>query len=260
MTSNRLVPPLISAILFVLAGYGATIILGQSLAPTPSAVAQALFRLFLDGNLVKELSITIARALGGLICANLLGVVIGLSAGTSKILRRISTPLVTAIQSCPTIVWVSLALVWAGTGSAVPVATVFAATLPPLFVGVVQGVIALDRRALAMSALYKVPWHIRIRRLLLPGVLPFWLAAFSHTLAAGWKVAALAEFFGSGEGVGARIFWAYRRLEMADLLAWTWAITLLGIALEYVLAAPLHKAGGRLGKKSTYHEDSHAAP
>ena len=35
-------------------------------------------------------------------------------------------PLVAALQSCPPVLWISLVLVWAGTGSTVPVVVVFA--------------------------------------------------------------------------------------------------------------------------------------
>lgn len=249
----------ISGIVLIATGYAASLALGPALAPPPPEVGRALARISMEGDLLRELAITVARATGGLALANLLGVGLGLCSGAIPSLWRIAAPLVTALQACPTFVWVSLALVWAGTGSVVPVAAVFAAALPPLFVGAAQGVLSLDKRTIAMSRLYGVPWHVRLRRLILPGLLPFWLAAFSHTLAAGWKVAAMAEFLGSSDGVGTRIFWAYRRMEMADLFAWTGAIVVLGISLEYALAAPLRRAAGSGGKQLNCRKDFHAA-
>jgi ABC-type nitrate/sulfonate/bicarbonate transport system permease component len=69
----------------------------------------------------------------------------------------------------------------------------------------------------------------------------------------------MAEFLGSGEGVGARIFWAYRRMDMADLLAWTGAIVLLGLGLEYGLAGPLRKRAVRRAGTLADGEDVRAA-
>ncbi|OPY61811.1 MAG: putative aliphatic sulfonates transport permease protein SsuC [Syntrophorhabdaceae bacterium PtaU1.Bin034] len=259
MEMKNALAPAVSVLMLVAAGYGATLALGPALAPPPPEVVRTLAVIGMKGDLLRELAITVARAMGGLALANLFGLCLGLCAGLIPFLSRICAPLITALQACPTIVWISLALVWAGTGSAVPVAAVFAATLPPLFVGTVQGVLSLDKRALAMSRLYRVPWSVRLRRLLLPGVVSFWLAAFSHTLAAGWKVAAMAEFFGSSEGVGTRIFWAYRRMDMSELFAWTFAIILLGVGLEYALTVPLRKMAARMGKKFSYQEGSYVA-
>lgn len=251
-------PYLIIAILILGGGYLTSFILGPALAPPPHEVAGALIRLTAGGEMQRDLSITVARATGGLILANILGVFLGLLAGLIPSLWRVSSPLITAVQACPTFVWISLALVWVGTGSAVPVAAVFAATLPPLFAGAAQGVMSIDRRALAMSRLYGVPWHALLRRLLLPSLLPFWLAAFSHTLAAGWKVAAMAEFIGSSDGVGTRIYWAYRRMDTDDLFAWALSIIALGVILEYTLASPLRLLAARRGKTSTSMEISRA--
>ncbi len=249
----------IAGIICVAAGYAATHMFGHQIAPPPHHVMQSLVRLALDGDLLRELSATVARTCGGLLIANVCGGVLGFCAGASPFLLRVTAPLVAGLQACPHIVWISLALVWAGTGSAVPMAAVVAATVSPLFVGVAQGVLSADKRALVMSRLYRVPKSRQILKLLLPGVFPYWAAAFSHTLAAGWKVTAMAEFFGSTEGVGSRIFWAYRRMEMSDLLAWTIAIVLLGICIEYALAMPLRSAAGQLHMKGSRQEDAFVA-
>jgi NitT/TauT family transport system permease protein len=243
-------PYIVSGLLLAAAGYAATLLLGQELAPSPPHVFTALAGLALSGDLVRELGVTVARALAGVVLANACGIALGLCAGLQPGLLRLMTPLTAALQACPPVVWISLAMVWAGTGSVIPVAAVFAAALPPLFANVAQGVLALNPRLLAMSRLYDVPWPVRLRRLLLPGVLPYWLAGFSHTLASGWKVAAVAEFLGSHDGVGARIFWAYRRMEMTELHAWALAVILLGVALECGLVAPLRRAAGPVAQTS----------
>lgn len=239
---SRILPYLVSAaVLLALAGL-ATLLLGPELAPPLWRVLAALGRLLRSGELPRELSITVVRTLGGVLLANLLGLLLGLAAGLRPLLFRLAAPLVAALQACPPIVWISLAMVWAGTGSVIPLVAVSAAALPPLFANVAQGVLALNPRLPAMSRLYGVPWRARLRYLLLPGVFPFWLAGFSHTLASGWKVAAVAEFLGSHEGIGARIFWAYRRMDMVGLHAWALAVILLGVVLECGLVAPLRRA------------------
>ncbi|WP_449246812.1 ABC transporter permease [Desulfarculus baarsii] len=246
---KRLWPFAVSLAVMLALGWLATWLLGPELAPPPPLVCAEMWRLCLDGQMFGEMGATVVRALAGVAAANLLGLGLGLAAGLWPAALRALAPLVAALQACPPVVWISLAMIWAGTGSLVPMLAVFAATLPPLFLNVAQGVLALDRRLFDMSRLYDVPAATRLRRFWLPGVRPYWLAAFSQTLASGWKVAAVAEFLGSHQGAGARIFWAYRRMDLVDLYAWTGALVLLGVVLEYGLVAPLRQAAGRDGRK-----------
>ena len=223
--------------------------LGPELAPPPGAIFSALWDIAHSGEVFRELSVTVGRALFGLLLANLAGVTLGLAAGLIPGALRLVSPLVAALQSCPPVVWISLVMVWAGTGSPVPVATVFAAAFPFVFSAVAQGVMGLNRRIFVMSRLYEVPKSRIVRRYVLPGILPFWLPSFSVVLASGWKAAAVAEFLGSHDGIGAKIFWSYRNLDMEALNAWALALIVLGVMLECCLIMPLRRKIAALGAK-----------
>lgn len=242
----KILPYLVSTAIILAGLQAASWALGPELAPPPVDSLAALGRLAMSGELFRELGITVVRAVLGLLLANVVGIALGVLAGLIPGVLRLLAPLVAAIQSCPPIVWISLVMVWAGTGSAVPVATVFAATVPFAFSTTAQGVMSLDRRLLSMSALFDVPWKKRVRLLIIPGVLSHWLGAFSSLLANGWKAAAVAEFMGSHSGVGAMIFWSYRKLEMDALNAWALALIILGVALECAVVAPLRRKTARM--------------
>lgn len=224
-------------------------LLGPQIAPTPGNILPAFWELCREGEMFRQLAITVGRALAGILLANLVGITLGLGAGFIPGALRLVSPLVAALQSCPPVVWISLVMVWAGTGSPVPVLTVFAAAFPFVFSGVAQAVLGLDRRIFAMSRLYEVPGSRILRRYVLPGILPYWLASFSAVLASGWKAAAVAEFLGSHDGVGAKIFWSYRHLDMEQLNAWALALILLGVVLECGLIMPLRRKVASMNAK-----------
>lgn len=246
---NALLPYAVSALVLTGAAYAAGAFLGPELFPPPNAVLAALIDLARTGELFRELAVTIARGFSGILLANAAGLALGLAAGFLPGALRLVAPLVAALQACPPIVWVSLVMVWAGTGSAVPVATVFASALPFVFSTTAQGVMGLDKRIFAMSRLYAAPKSRVLRRFVLPGILPYWLAGFSTVLAAGWKAAAVAEFLGSHQGVGARIYWSYRKLNMEELNAWALALILLGVVLECGVITPLRKKAAAMNAK-----------
>ena len=237
---------IVSALLLAGAAALASLLLGPELAPPPGAILAAWWDLARSGALFQELGLTLLRGAIGLGLANLAGVSLGLAAGSFPTVLRLIAPLTAAMQSCPPVVWVSLVLVWAGTGSTVPVAAVFAAAFPFVFSTTAQGVMGLDQRLLGMSSVYAVPLLKKMRFLVLPGILPYWLAGFSTVLAAGWKAAAVAEFLGSHQGIGARIFWSYRRLNMEELNAWALTLILLGVLLESALILPLRRKAAQM--------------
>lgn len=242
-------PYLISLGLWALALKLANRAFGPALAPGPGSVVAELWRLALCLDLFREMGQTVFRGLAGVILANILGLALGLLAGRASWALRLTSPLVAGLQACPPIVWVSLVMVWAGTGSLVPMATVFAATLPFVFSNTAQGVMGLDGRILAMGRLYGVPTARVWRLFVLPGVAPFWLAGLSTVLATGWKAAAVAEFLGSHTGVGARIYWSYSQLRMEELQAWTLALIVLGLTLEGAIITPLRRKAAKLASK-----------
>lgn len=244
---RAIVPFAVSALLF--AGFIAVAgwLFGPELAPPPGAVASALWEIVRSGEVFRELGITVFRALCGILLANLAGAALGLAAGFAPGALRVVSPLVAALQACPPVVWISLVLVWAGTGSPAPVATVFAAAFPFIFSATAQGVMALDARVFTMSSLYDVPWTRVMHRYVLPGIFPYWLGSFSAVLTSGWKAAAVAEFLGSPDGIGAKIYWSYHTLEMEALYAWALTLIVLGVALECGLIIPLRRrAAGML--------------
>ncbi len=215
---------------------------GSALIPSPPEVGKELLVLAADPACWTTVSVTIFRGLAGLLAALGCALVLGVAAGNSPLTMRLLAPLVAALQSCPPVLWISLLMVWAGTGTIVPVAVVFATVFPPLFANVAQGRLSLDRRLFDMARLYRVPRRQVLRKIILPGLAPYLLAGLSYGAAASWKVTAVAEFLGSGSGVGAQIFWAYRMLEIPRLFAWAAIVVLLGVALELAVIAPLRAA------------------
>lgn len=246
---SAILPYAVSAFIFTAVLWLAGTAMGPELVPPPAAVLGALVSLARSGDLFRELGITVVRGAAGIALANVAGVSLGLAAGFVPGALRMVAPLVAALQSCPPVVWISLVMVWAGTGGTVPVATVFAAAFPFVFSTTAQGVMGLDGRIFAMSRLYGVPKTRILAWFVLPGITPYWLAGFSTVLAAGWKSAAVAEFLGSHEGIGSRIFWSYRKLNMEELYAWALALVILGVVLECGLITPLRRRAAALGAK-----------
>ena len=245
-----ILPYLASFLLWALAVKAMNILWGKALAPGPLDVLKAFGSLCASGELFRELFVTVRRALYGVVLANVIGFALGFSAGRFQFLLDYTAPLIAGLQSCPPVVWITLVMVLAGSGGLVPAATVFAATLPFVFSNTAQGVMGLSARVIQMSRLYDVPFFRTFREFTLPGILPFYLAGLSSVLSTAWKAAAVAEFIGSHDGAGARIYWCYASsLNMEELQAWALAIILLGLSLEALVITPLRRKAAAMASR-----------
>lgn len=212
---------------------------GEVLVPGPLRTGRELAALMSRAESWQHIALTLFRGSAGLLIGAVLGYVLGIPCGLCPGAMRMMAPVVTALQSCPPIVWISLLLVWAGIGATVPILVVAAATFPVLFLNIAHGAADLDGGLLEMARVYRLRPTRVLREIILPGTSRYALAAFSFSMGITWKVTATAEFFGSGTGIGARIYWAYRQLDMPLLFAWTAVIVVIGLAIEIGIIHPL---------------------
>lgn len=224
--------------------YAGTLFFGASLVPPPTRTLACLAELSVTADFWANIAITLFRGVLALAVSVTAALGLGLAAGRSKRAMALTGPLVAALQASPPILWITLLMVWAGTGSKVPITVVVASLLPPLFATVAQSAAAIDPRLFELAAVYRVKRRRILTDILLRGIYPYFLAGLSYALGTCWKVAAVAEFLGSSQGIGARIYWAYRLLKMPELFAWATVLVGLGMIVELGLIRPLRQLAG----------------
>lgn len=231
MLNNRLVKLLSIAVFVVVWQF---VSLASVLVPSPLETLGRLAGILCEGRFLLDIAHTLLRGLAGLAVAGVAAFAVGIPCGLSAKAMAALSPLVTLWQGCPPIVWLSLLLVWLGSGAAVPVIVVIASTFPVLFFNISKGTAALDRRYFEMAALYRVPRRQIVSKLILPGISTATKSAFTFAIGVTWKVTSTAEFFSAENGIGARIQQSYQRIDMPSLFAWTLVIALIGLAIDSI--------------------------
>lgn len=154
-------------------------------------------------------------------------------------------PYITVMKAVPVASFIILALVWLE-NEWLSFFISFLMVFPVIYTNVLQGLQGADKKLLEMAALYRVPWHRRLRGILLPALRPFLTAACSVALGVCWKSGVAAEVIGVvHESVGGRLYDAKIYLEIADLFAWTVVIVAVSAAFEKLFLWAL----GRLFEK-----------
>ncbi|MBD1587412.1 ABC transporter permease subunit [Pseudomonas typographi] len=202
----------------------------QSL-PTPELVWSSLLELA-AGELWSNLWISLQRLLRGLLAGIAAGALLGAWLGASRRAERMVLPTLSALAQIPTLAWIPLFMVCFGIGEALKMAVLIKAVVMPVLMHTLVGVRDAQPRLREAATVLRLPFGLRLRRLILPAALPSFMAGVRLALSAGWASLLAVELLASSEGLGYLMVWA-RQLFMLDIVfVCIVLIGLLGVALD----------------------------
>lgn len=237
----------LSMIILTMVWLGANLMFGAALVPSPCGTMVCLGRLVLTSEFWIHFSITLFRGAAALGITVLLALGTGIPAGRNRRVMDVIMPLAAILQATPPILWITLIMVWAGTGNMVPILVVIASLFPPVFLSTAMAAADLDKRFFDLAHVHGVDRFTLLKDLILPGIFPHFLAGFSYALGSCLKIAAVAEFLGADQGMGARIYWAYRMMDMEGLFAWALVLVGTGVVMELFWIRPLRDLARKQG-------------
>lgn len=189
--------------------------------------------------------LTVARTLGRIALGLIGGVALGtlLAAATARFrsLRVLLSPLLTVVQSTPVASFILLLLIWLGRDT-LPAVVVALMVLPVVWRNVSAGVQSTDTALLELAWVYRLPRGRVLRRIYIPSVKPYFLAALESAMGLAWKAGVAAEVLTVPKNsVGTMLYEAKLYLETTDLFAWTVTVIVCSLVIETLLAAALRR-------------------
>jgi NitT/TauT family transport system permease protein len=185
---------------------------------------------------VEHLWITVVTAGIGL----LVGSVVGVGMALLRIFWRVGAELIEGLavmlRTIPIVALAPLLSIAFGTGLLARIAVAALICFFPIFASFVAGTARIDREHLMLSRLYGASTIQEFWLLRLPAAIPQVLAALPMAATLAVLGALIAEFLGSGEGLGFVILRTLYRLDAIGLYATTVLCGCLGIVF-YVLAS-----------------------
>lgn len=222
------------------------------LLPAPWSVLRRLGALAITTTFWLTVARTLGRIALGLIGGAALGTLLAAAAARYRPVRVLLSPLLTIVQSTPVASFILLLLVWLGRDT-LPAVVVALMVLPVVWRNVSAGVQSTDPMLLELARSYRFPRGRVLRRVYIPSVKPYFLAALETALGLAWKAGVAAEVLTVPKGsVGTMLYEAKLYLETTDLFAWTVTVIVCSLAIEKLLAAALRRLEkGGAGHAST---------
>ncbi len=217
--------------------------LGHSpqLLPGPLAVARVAARLLLDGSMPFNIVATLLRVAAAFALSMLAGVALGTLAGRSARANALIDPWLVVALNLPVLVVVVLAYIWIGLNETAAVLAVTVAKMPTVIVTLREGARALDPALDEMAAAFRIPVARRLRRIVLPQLLPYLAAAGRSGLSITWKIVLVVELLGRPNGVGFALNLYFQDFDVAAILAYGVVFAGLMLLVEGALLQPLER-------------------
>jgi NitT/TauT family transport system permease protein len=213
--------------------------------PGPGNVAETFWENVENGRAFEAIWTSLSRGAVGFAMSLALGTLLGLAMWASRWLRAAVGPIVSGLQSLPSVAWVPAAIIWFGLSDAAIYTVVLLGAVPSIANGLLGGLKQVpplfDRvgRVLGLSAAG------RIRHVLLPAALPGYLGGLRQGWAFAWRSLMAAELITYspqlGQGLG-QLLNVGRELSQMSLVITSITLILgVGIAIELLLFAPLER-------------------
>jgi NitT/TauT family transport system permease protein len=180
-----------------------------------------------------------------------LGLPIGILIGRFWVIEDLTRALLIFLQTVPTVILIVLALIFVGSTATGVIAVTVASCFTYFTLNVIQGTKAIDRDLVEMARTYQANEITIMRSIILPSVVPFFLAGGRVTLGVAWQVTLFGEYLMGTHGIGFQISGAIGLLSTARVYSWGVSVVLLTIAFEYGVFRPVEWVLTRHTRRAT---------
>ncbi|MFL6142576.1 MAG: ABC transporter permease [Labedaea sp.] len=214
--------------------------------PAPKDVWAQIAERIDNGEIFGFLWVSVHRAVIGFLVALAVAVPLGLLIANVRLVRRGIGPLVSGLQSLPSVAWVPAAVLWFGLDDTAIYFVVLLGAVPSIANGLVSGI---DQIPPILPRVGKVLGARRlagVRHILLPAALPGFLAGLKQGWAFSWRSLMAAELIASspklGVGLGQFLHNGSQLSDMSIVIAAILLIFFVGVGIELLVFRPLERS------------------
>ncbi|WP_405868120.1 MULTISPECIES: ABC transporter permease [unclassified Streptomyces] len=243
---NKILPPITAIVVVIVAWYLLyPIVDNPTKLPSPGDVWAEVEDLWLKGTLLSYIWGSVSRGLFGFLLALAIGTPLGLVVARVKFVRAAFGPILSGLQSLPSVAWVAPAVIWLGLDSSVMYTVILLGAVPSIANGLVSGVDQVPPlflragRTLGATGL-RGTWHI-----VMPAALPGYVAGLKQGWAFSWRSLMAAEIIAQspdmGMGLGQLLETGRTNSSMATVFLAILLILFVGIAIDLLIFSPLER-------------------
>ncbi|MFJ5772833.1 ABC transporter permease [Streptomyces sp. NPDC093094] len=245
---EKILPPVV-AVLVVLTVWQGLISLkivdDPTRLPSPGAVWAEIEDAWLKGTLLEYIWTSVSRGLFGFALALLIGTPLGLVVARVKFVRAAIGPILSGLQSLPSVAWVPAAVIWLGLKPEMMYAVILLGAVPSIANGLVSGVDQVPPLFLRAGRTLGATGLRGIRYVVMPAALPGYVAGLKQGWAFSWRSLMAAEIIAKapdlGVGLGQLLEVGRTNSSMPTVFLAILLILFVGIAIDLLIFSPLER-------------------
>lgn len=213
--------------------------------PSPAETLTAIQDQLRSGDLQEATYNSVRRGAFGFLASLAIATPLGLLVGRVKPVRRAVGPILSGLQSLPSVAWVPAAILWFGLSDATIYFVVLMGAVPSIANGMVSGLDQVPPLYLRVGRVLGARGLASARHVLLPAALPGYVGGLRQGWAFSWRSLMAAELIARspdlGLGVGQLLDLSRQNLDTASVFAGILSILVIGIAVELCVFAPIER-------------------
>ncbi|WP_133914546.1 ABC transporter permease [Streptomyces sp. NBC_00582] len=243
---DKILPPILATVLLLVVWQIAfKVVDDPSKLVAPGDVWQTLKTAWLEGKLLGYIWTSVSRGLLGFLFALAIGTPLGLLVARVKFVRAAIGPILSGLQSLPSVAWVPPAVLWLGLNNSMMYAVILLGAVPSIANGLVSGVDQVPPLFLRAGRTMGATGVKGTVYITLPAALPGYVAGLKQGWAFSWRSLMAAEIIASfpdlGVGLGQLLENGRNASDMGMVFEAILLILFVGIAIDLLIFSPLER-------------------
>ncbi len=245
--ARAVLPPVLAIVLLVgiWQALWAAAIWPEYKLPAPGAIGAELWGDLTSGNMAGQLWVSVHRAVFGYLIGIVIATPLGLLLAKVRTLRTAIGPLLSGLQSLPSVAWVPAAILWFGTTPNAIYFVVLLGSVPSIANGLISGIAQIPPILPRVGKVLGAGRLAGARHILLPAALPGYLAGLKQGWAFSWRSLMAAELIANspqlGQGLGQYLENGRSLNDMPTVMAAIVLILIVGIGIDLLVFRPLER-------------------
>jgi NitT/TauT family transport system permease protein len=243
----RVLPPLVAIALVVLV-WQVLVWAGvkpRSTLPSPGDVWASAREQWSTGTLQRAFWLSTSRALIGFVISVAIGTPLGLLVARVPLIRAALRPILSGLQSLPSVAWVPVAILWFSLSPATIYFVVLMGAVPSIAVGTISGVDQVPPLYHRVGRVLGARGLTAARYIVMPAALPGYLAGLKQGWAFAWRSLMAAELITQaprlGTGLGQLLETGRDLFDTSLAFAAIISILIVGVLIDQLLFSPLER-------------------
>ncbi|UJF32250.1 ABC transporter permease [Paenibacillus hexagrammi] len=221
-------------ILWSVLSYGELV--NRTFLPAPGQVIKQFFIQVQTAVFWHHVGISMYRVGMGFLLACMLGIPLGILAGTFRFAESLIVPAAEFIRYMPATAFIPLIMVWAGIGEGAKILVIFIGCFFQLLLMVADNTRAVSNDLLQTSYTLGAGRWQAIEKVLIPALLPDLMNTMRLIIGWAWTYLVVAELVAASSGLGFSIMKAQRFLNTDIIFVGIIAIGILGLLTDRTFA------------------------